>query len=210
MTPRLVLLLSLAFLLVSAPAADGAGGDAASGQPSNGEIQGLRFEKAVLASQLDLARKGSPYFRVNPWAGEMELLVGGVVVSRFPAEKCLIGRDVRRLLTRKDPNSVIARPFAWAGFERGEEGGAGASLGMLLQPSLRLDFEGSPSNYFWRWLRFQLQGFGLVGRKEGGMSLVLFYHPDSLATLTPLLDDSLAVLFSPFASGGLGGAAPPR
>jgi hypothetical protein len=195
---------------VGAALAAGAWEPAAAGEPSDGEVQGLRFERTLLASQLDLAKKGTPYFRVNPWAGELELLVGGVVVSRFPAEKCLVGRDVKRQLTRKDPTAPIAKPFAWAGFERGEEGAAAASMSMLLRPTLRIDFEGSPSNFFWRWLRFQLQGFGLIGRKDSGMSLVLFYHPDSLATLTPLLDDSLAVLVSPFTSGGLGGATPPR
>jgi hypothetical protein len=42
-----------------------------------------------------------------------------------------------------------------------------------------------------------------MGKKDAGMNLVLFYHPDSLATLAPLLDDSLAVLLAP---GGTGGA----
>lgn len=201
--PRVRVLLALVTALIAGSASRVA---AAPSPPSNGEVQALRFEKEILSAQLNLAKQGTPYFQLDPWTGELELVVGGVVVSRFPAKKCLVGRDLRRMLRRKDPTSPIVQPFKWAGLEHRVQGSTGSSASLRLEPSLRIDFEGSPSNFFWRWVRFQMQDrLGALGKKASAMNLVLFYHPDSLATLTPLLDDTLSVLISPFGSAEPGG-----
>src|SRR5262245_23050767 len=117
-TPPRILLPVLAALL-AVPCLSGAAlGESPSGHASAGEMQSLRFEKELLGSQLELAKRGMPYFQLDPWSGRLDLVVGGVVVSRFPAEKCLVGGGLRKLLQRKDPSSAIVRPFNWLALDR--------------------------------------------------------------------------------------------
>lgn len=165
---------------------------------SESEARRARFEHALLSSHLELATHGAPYFTLDPLAGEMSLLVSGVALSRFPAEKHLVGGRLRRLIDRKDPASVITKPFRWVGLDEGEKASGVGSLVMRLEPPLRIEFEASPSDFFWRWLRFNLvDRLGGKGKDDVAMSVVLFYPPDSLATMTPLLADSLPVLLLP-------------
>jgi hypothetical protein len=183
----------LAAAAIALPGVAAAGPDANRG----GDERALQFERDLVAAQLALAREGPPYFFVDAVKGELRLLVSGITVSRFPAEKHLVGGRLKKALARRDPGSPLLAPFHWAGLDESETGGK-SSLGLLLDPPLRIDFEASPSDFFWRWLRFTIgDRFTGGGKNEAGMNLVLFYHPDSLAEFAPLLADSLDVLVLP-------------
>jgi hypothetical protein len=194
--PRLSVLILAAVVACAAAAAMATAGAEAQAL-SGDDLARARFEHELLASHLELAREGSPYFTLRPGAGDLRLLVSGVVLSRFAAEKNLVAGRLRRALERREPGSIVARPFRWEGLDAGEAAGGVGSVSLRLDPPLRLDFEASPSDFFWRWLRFNLvDRFGGKSKPEG-MSVVLFYHPETLATLTPLLADTLPVLLLP-------------
>ena len=192
------LLAAAALLALTIPAArSAAAAPSGAGEPASRDARALRFEREILATQLELARRGGPYFQIDAAKGELRLLVSGIVLSQFPSEKHLIGGRLRRALARRDTGSPLLRPFRWVGLDSGDDAGGPGSLSLRLDPTLRVEFEASPSDFFWRWLRFNLGDRFGGGKGDAGMSLVLFYQPDSLAAFAPLLSDSLDVILLP-------------
>lgn len=183
-----------ALVLGAALASRGSGQE---GAPAAEPSRRTLYEREVLASLLELADAGTPFFTLDPEAWEVRLLVNGVPLSRFPSERHLVSGRLERLLERREPGSIVSKPFRWAGLDAGPEAGGVGSYSLRLEPAVRVDFEASPSDFFWRSLRFRITDRLGGGRASDAMSAILFYPPDSLAALAPLLADSLPVLFVP-------------
>jgi len=195
---RLALGAAAVFIVLGSGINSAAAADPAPPTPAGRDARSLLFERDLLASQLELAQRGAPYLLLDAIKGEFKLLVSGVVLSRFPSERRLVGGRFRRALARRDPGSPLLQPFRWVGLDTGEEARGPGSLTLRLDPPLRIDFEASPSDFFWRSLRFNLgDRLGIGGKGDSALNLVLFYQPDSLAAFAPLLADSLDVLVLP-------------
>ena len=70
-------------------------------------------------------------------------------------------------------SSPICKPFEWVSFEKRATPEAVEALSVRFLPRLRLDFQTSPSDFYWMRLRRRIVD-SLPWGKEDGLSIMLF------------------------------------
>jgi hypothetical protein len=163
--------------------------------PKDAAARSALFKKECLESHVALAKDEKPYLVLDPRSGELRVVIRGLVLARYPAEATLPGRNLDRLLHQKAPSSPICKPFEWVSFEKRATPEAVEALSVQFQPRLRLDFQTSPSDFYWMRLRRRIVD-SLPWGKEDGLSIMLFHDAASLAAVAPVLADSLPLVFA--------------
>ncbi len=165
--------------------------------PRDAETREALFRKQWLEAHLALAKAEKPYLLLDPISGELRLLIRGVALAAFPAEGVLVGRNLEKLVQQKQPYSPLAKPFVWSGFEKSATADAIGTLTVMFEPPLRIDFQTSPSDFYWMRIRRKITERLPWAKKESGFSLTLFQSAESLVSVAPVLADSLPLLFAP-------------
>ena len=163
--------------------------------PKDAAARSALFKKECLESHVALAKSEKPYLVLDARSGELRLVLRALVLARYPAEATLPGRNLDRLLHQKAPSSPICKPFEWVSFEKRATPEAVEALSVQFQPRLRLDFQTSPSDFYWMRLRRRIVD-SLPWGKEDGLSIMLFHDAASLAAVAPVLADSLPLVFA--------------
>jgi hypothetical protein len=179
----------------SKSAAKDAGASAPAPVPKDAAARAELFKKECLESRVALAKEEKPYLVLDPRSGELRLEIRALVLARYPAEAMLPGRNLDRMLHQRQPSSPITKPFEWAGFEKRATAEAVEALSVRFQPPLRIDFQTSPSDFYWMRLRRKIAD-SLPWGKEDGLSIMLFHDAASLAAVAPVLADSLPLVFA--------------
>ena len=163
--------------------------------PKDAAARAALFKKECLESHVELAKDEKPYLVLDPRSGELSVVIRGLTLARYPAEATLPGRNLDRMLHQKTPSSSICKPFEWVGFEKRATPEAVEALTVRFQPQLRLDFQTSPSDFYWMRLRRKIVD-SLPWGKENGLSIMLFHDAASLAAVAPVLSDSMPLIFA--------------
>lgn len=179
----------------SKSAAKDAAGSAPAPVPKDAAARAALFKKECLESHVALAKDEKPYLVLDPRSGELRLVIRALVLARYPAEAMLPGRNLDRMLHQKAPSSPITKPFEWVGFEKRATPEAVEALTVRFEPPLRIDFQTSPSDFYWMRLRRKIVD-SLPWGKEDGLSIMLFHDAASLAAVAPVLADSLPLVFA--------------
>jgi hypothetical protein len=188
--------LAAALSTPASAAKSGASSDSAA-VPASWDARTLRFANEILATHLDLAKKEKPYFVLDPQGGELSLRIRGVVLATFPAEGTLLGHNLGGLIRRRAAGTPVTQAFTWISHTEDMAGDALAAVSVTYDPPLRLEFQTSPSDFYWRRLRYEVEERLPWRKGKRELSMILFHDPESLVTLSPLLADSLPLVFAP-------------
>ncbi|MFN0150386.1 MAG: hypothetical protein ACKVU1_06700 [bacterium] len=165
--------------------------------PKDAATRDALFRKQWLEAHLALAKAEKPYLLLDPNTGELRLLIRGVPLAAFPAEGVLAGMNLEKLAREREPYSPLVKPFVWSGFEKSATADAIGTLTVMFEPPLRIDFQTSPSDFYWMRIRRKITERLPWAKKESGLSLTLFQSAESLVSVAPVLADSFPLLFAP-------------
>lgn len=181
----------------SKPAADAKPTAGPPAVPRDAATREALFRKQWLEAHVALAKAEKPYLLLDPNSGELRLLIRGVALAEFPAEGVLAGRNLEKLVHERLPYSPLVEPFVWSAFDKSATADAIETLTVTYAPPLRIDFQTSPSDFYWMRVRRKIMERLPWAKKETGLSITLFQSAESLVSVAPILADSLPLLFAP-------------